>query len=67
MGSVECVTCQVPDIHSALGGEREAGVFFAPASVCEDGGRRDTVVGLGAVILEGLRSSFANTTMIRPA
>jgi hypothetical protein len=55
MGSVECVTCQVPATHSAVGGESDAGVFFAPASVCEEGGRIETLVGivLGAIVEHG--------------
>ena len=44
MGSVECVTCHEPVIHSAFGGSSDAAVFFAPASVCDDGGRSDTAV-----------------------
>ena len=52
MGSVECVTCHEPVIHSAFGGDSEAGVFFAPTSVCEDGGRSDTVVGAVEVMID---------------
>jgi hypothetical protein len=72
MGNVECVTCQVPCIHSGDGGGYVGRDFEeADERVCEEGERRTTAEGGEGVVTEGFgvwefKGSFAGPSTCCP-